>query len=203
MSVVWLQLRDALKEAGFLPGGGGKVGQKPDSGEVEVVKAVLCAGLYPHLARVHLPRKQYEELSGGAFQRNVPAKDVKFFVQGGEGGGEGNPNSSSSGSSSSGRNSNGESTKSNDGGGGTGTGTGTGTATGSSEGTGGSSRVFLHPSSALFGQGLLDYRVPWLVYSSKVCAFWVVREGGWMLLGWLLEKAEGYVLTCIYVYYTN
>jgi hypothetical protein len=41
--------------------------------EVEVIKVVLCAGLYPQLARVHLPAKQYYEVGG--------AKDVKLFLQ--------------------------------------------------------------------------------------------------------------------------
>jgi hypothetical protein len=107
--------------------------------EAETVKAVLCAGLYPHLARVHLPDKQYEELSGGAFERNVPAKDIKFFAQ--------------------------DTAESEEGRGG---GSGGGEICGGAATRPATSRVFLHPSSALFGQGSRSYSMPWLVYSCKV-----------------------------------
>jgi hypothetical protein len=99
--------------------------------EAAVLKAVLCAGLYPHLARVRLPDKQYDELAGGAFERSVPARDIKFYTQQEQEQGEGKEQEQGAGE-------------------------------GEGEGEG-----FLHPSSALFGQGSLAYSVPWVVYSSK------------------------------------
>mmetsp|Transcript_34742 Transcript_34742/g.64848 ORF Transcript_34742/g.64848 Transcript_34742/m.64848 type:complete len:1105 (-) Transcript_34742:639-3953(-) len=123
------QLKEALQDAGFL-----WREDDADGGE-EAVKAVLCAGLYPHLARVHLPDKQYEELAGGAFERNVPAKDIRFFA----------PDSGESDRA--------ESQEGDVRGG---------------ERRPATSRVFLHPSSALFAQGSRAYAVPWLVFSRKV-----------------------------------
>ena len=66
----------ALQDAGF-----SSSHVENNNANIEVIKAALCAGLYPQVARVHLPEKQYEELSGGSFQKNAPAKDIKFFVR--------------------------------------------------------------------------------------------------------------------------
>lgn len=134
------ELRMALSEAGFVSKRGdpnGKSSLTSESGDVEnaeVVKAVLCAGLYPHLARVHFPHKEYEELAGGAFEKGVAANRIKFFVKRDKS----EPKC--------------EQTDDPE------------TETEEKQ----SQRVFLHPSSGLFHQNSLSYRVPWLVFSSKV-----------------------------------
>jgi ATP-dependent RNA helicase DHX57 len=45
-----------------------------------LVSATLCAGLYPQLARILRPTKRFVEVSGGAFERDSLAKELKFYI---------------------------------------------------------------------------------------------------------------------------
>jgi ATP-dependent RNA helicase DHX57 len=49
------------------------------AGHARVVKAVLCAGLYPQLLRVDAPAAKFQHTSGGAFEVDATAKQLKFF----------------------------------------------------------------------------------------------------------------------------
>ena len=45
-----------------------------------VLSAVYCAGLYPQVARVLRPVKRFKEVMGSAMERNVEAKELKFYI---------------------------------------------------------------------------------------------------------------------------
>ena len=45
-----------------------------------VLKAAICAGLYPNIVKVKLPEKRYQEVSGGAFEKDSKAKEIKFYT---------------------------------------------------------------------------------------------------------------------------
>lgn len=48
--------------------------------EPNVVSSVIAAGLYPNVARVIRPKRQYEKGAHGAFQKAYDPKDIKFYV---------------------------------------------------------------------------------------------------------------------------
>jgi ATP-dependent RNA helicase DHX57 len=51
-----------------------------NAGKSRLVSATLCAGLYPQLARILRPTKRFVEVSGGAFERDSLAKELKFYI---------------------------------------------------------------------------------------------------------------------------
>ena len=112
--------------------------------DYNVLKAALCAGMYPNVARVQLPEKRYQEVSGGAFEKNQEAKAVKLFC----------------------KQSSAETTQ--DPAGGRGKESGPAQDTPKKKHEFDDQRVFLHPSSVLYKQGTAHYKVPWLVYFQKV-----------------------------------
>ena len=148
------QLALALKDAGFVDGNEMKKllfkkGWEADADEetqmdYNVLKAALCAGMYPNVARVQLPEKRYQEVSGGAFEKNQEAKAVKLFC----------------------KQSSAETTQ--DPAGGRGKESGPAQDTPKKKHEFDDQRVFLHPSSVLYKQGTAHYKVPWLVYFQKV-----------------------------------
>ena len=73
----------ALAEIGFIP-----LDSTPStpalnncSANVNLVKAAMLGGLWPRIARVHLPEKniKYDKVSAGTVQRENTAKDFKMF----------------------------------------------------------------------------------------------------------------------------
>jgi len=46
-----------------------------------VVKAVLCAALYPRMLRVRNPNTKYKEVEGGTMEKESDAKETKFFTK--------------------------------------------------------------------------------------------------------------------------
>ncbi|CDF36697.1 similar to DEAH (Asp-Glu-Ala-Asp/His) box polypeptide 57 [Chondrus crispus] len=86
------QLADALADAGFgLPGAERSfrgwereeaVNQFSDN--LRVVKAVVCAALYPNIARIDLPDKTYYEVAGGTVANKYNAKDLRLRSKSGE-----------------------------------------------------------------------------------------------------------------------
>lgn len=42
--------------------------------------ATLCAGLYPQLSKILRPTKRFVEVMGGAVERDLQAKELKFYI---------------------------------------------------------------------------------------------------------------------------
>lgn len=86
------QLADALADAGFgLPGiAKSERGWERDpavnqySDNVRVVKAVVCAALYPNVARIDLPDTTYHEVVAGAVANKYNSKDLRLRSKAGE-----------------------------------------------------------------------------------------------------------------------
>ena len=74
------QLGLALADAGFIERTSMKqIVLKHNNSEDErkhynVLKAAICAGLYPNIVKVKLPEKRYQEVSGGAFWKRFKSK---------------------------------------------------------------------------------------------------------------------------------
>lgn len=51
-----------------------------NAGKSRLVTATLCAGLYPQLAKILRPTKRFVEVSGGTFERDSLAKELKFYI---------------------------------------------------------------------------------------------------------------------------
>ena len=52
-----------------------------NAGSARVVKAALCAGLYPHVVRVEHPKQQYTATLSGAVDKASDAKQLKLFTR--------------------------------------------------------------------------------------------------------------------------
>jgi ATP-dependent RNA helicase DHX57 len=82
------QFADILADAGFVParrraggrggggGGGGGDGSDANSGNVGLVRAVICAGLYPNVVRVRRPEATFVELAAGAVAVAATAREL-------------------------------------------------------------------------------------------------------------------------------
>lgn len=86
------QLADALADAGFgIPGAvePGRRWERHDtvnqhSANVRIVKAVVCAALYPNVARIDLPDATYHEVAGGTIADRHEARRLKLRAKTGE-----------------------------------------------------------------------------------------------------------------------
>lgn len=73
----------ALSEIGFIPND--STPSTPllntSSGNLKLVKAITLGGLWPRVARVHLPKERikFDKVSAGAVQRENTAKDFKIY----------------------------------------------------------------------------------------------------------------------------
>lgn len=80
-------------EAAAAGAGGGDGGGGADAAlhKTNLVRALLCAGLYPNVAKVRMPEARYEKTAQGAIEAaNEDARAVKFYLLGiGGGGGHG------------------------------------------------------------------------------------------------------------------
>ena len=104
MDAARFDLLDTLSELGFVPrgasgalrrherqgGGGGADGWEGDpaletllrnAGSARVVKAVLCAGLYPSVCRVEHPKAQYTATASGAVDKATTARKLKLYTR--------------------------------------------------------------------------------------------------------------------------
>ena len=143
------QLGIALADAGFVERSSMKQivlkhnDSEDESKHYNVLKAAICAGLYPNIVKVKLPQKRYQEVSGGAFEKDSKAKEIKFYT-----------GSSNSNNTAGNNNSTNDKDKNNN--------------KISTNNSTTNNRVFLHPASCMFTKGSRSYRVPWLVYYQKV-----------------------------------
>jgi ATP-dependent RNA helicase DHX57 len=85
------QLFGCLVEMGFVPSdnrrrGKGRLGGEflnYYSGNVKIIKAALCAGLYPNVARVRLPPKVYTQTENGTVAADFKSKEIIMFLRNG------------------------------------------------------------------------------------------------------------------------
>lgn len=74
-----------LVDLGFLPGDGHyTVSGNPlnmNSNSVRVVKALICAGFYPNIVRVHHPEKTYVQTEGGTMVKMAAAHELRLFTK--------------------------------------------------------------------------------------------------------------------------
>lgn len=42
--------------------------------------SILCCGLYPNIAKVFRPPTRYIEIAGGVVERDLEAKELKFYI---------------------------------------------------------------------------------------------------------------------------
>lgn len=79
------QLRRQLLDAGFgsdFSGGGG--GLNRNEKETRVLRAVICASLYPNVVRVDLPETTFERKAGGTVSKAFTSKELKMRSKSGE-----------------------------------------------------------------------------------------------------------------------
>ncbi|KNZ80627.1 Putative DEAH-box ATP-dependent helicase [Termitomyces sp. J132] len=73
----------SLSDIGFIPFGSklSDSGLNKNSGNQNLLKAVILGGLWPRVARVHLPRDRikFEKVSAGTIQRENTAKEYKIY----------------------------------------------------------------------------------------------------------------------------
>ena len=73
----------SLAEIGFIPldSTPSTPGLNSSSENINLVKAVMLGGLWPRVARVHLPKGaiKFDKVSGGSIQRENSAKEFKMY----------------------------------------------------------------------------------------------------------------------------
>lgn len=80
------QLADAVLDTGFCgeTRNMGRSGWERDSSlneygsNLRVLKAVICAALYPNIVRIDLPPKKYEKVAGGNVEKPYNSKDIRI-----------------------------------------------------------------------------------------------------------------------------
>lgn len=78
------QLRGALFDAGFGETIGAERGANDNNKETRIVRAVICASLYPNVIRIDPPETKYEAVRGGAVAKDANSKDHKMRGRTGE-----------------------------------------------------------------------------------------------------------------------
>lgn len=84
------QLEDAIADAGFSTSGSGGRGWSRDDGvnrysnNVRVLRAIVCAALYPNVLRIDLPDTTYHEVAGGTVANKYNSKDLRLRCKTGE-----------------------------------------------------------------------------------------------------------------------
>lgn len=87
------QLADALAATGLCDngggGGGGRRGQRTEwerdealngyAGNVRVLRAVVCAAMYPHVIRIDLPDTKYEEVAHGTVAKPHNSREIRLM----------------------------------------------------------------------------------------------------------------------------
>lgn len=74
------QLATALYDAGFgsKRNSSSTTSSFKDLKSTNVLRAALCAGLYPNIINIKKPERKYKEVDGGAFEKTPEAKALKF-----------------------------------------------------------------------------------------------------------------------------
>ena len=81
------QFRDVLVDAGFAQSTrdlrrlGTADSCNSNAENLRLIRAVICAGLYPNLVRVQKPDTQYVETVSGSMAKSAAAKEFKYFTQ--------------------------------------------------------------------------------------------------------------------------
>eukprot|EP00178_Gracilaria_changii_P017569 TRINITY_DN500_c0_g1_i2.p1 TRINITY_DN500_c0_g1~~TRINITY_DN500_c0_g1_i2.p1 ORF type:complete len:1343 (-),score=190.46 TRINITY_DN500_c0_g1_i2:4236-8264(-) len=81
------RLADVLRDIGFAEMGERVTGWErgealnKNGQNVRVLRAVICAALYPNIARIDLPQTKYREVAGGAIPLGYNSKDLKLRVK--------------------------------------------------------------------------------------------------------------------------
>lgn len=79
------QLATALLDAGFGNSGSQASGNSSNDftslKSTNVLRAAICAGMYPNVLFIRKPPKTYYEMNGGNFERTPDAKELKFYCQ--------------------------------------------------------------------------------------------------------------------------
>jgi HrpA-like RNA helicase len=148
------QLGTALFDAGFgsrRRNGAESANDFTSLKSTNVLRAALCAGMYPNIIHIRKPPKVYYEMNGGNFEKTPTAKELKFYCRKGSAE-EGGKNVGGGGGSG--------------GGGGGGRAGGGGGAVATEGRSYDNERVFLHPASVNFKEG--GFVSPWMVYFQKV-----------------------------------
>ncbi|KAL2610391.1 hypothetical protein R1flu_028964 [Riccia fluitans] len=74
-----------LTDIGFLQsrgyGGADVDAYDANSNSIRVVKAVICAGFYPNIVRVHHPEKTFVQTEGGTVEKIAAARELRFFTK--------------------------------------------------------------------------------------------------------------------------
>ncbi|ORY29995.1 P-loop containing nucleoside triphosphate hydrolase protein [Naematelia encephala] len=74
----------ALSQIGFVPSSAAGLAKYSTNARLDnLVKAVIVGGLYPRIARIAMPKAQFERVQQGAVQKDHEAKEVKMFDQSG------------------------------------------------------------------------------------------------------------------------
>ncbi|XJO78792.1 hypothetical protein BDV3_003177 [Batrachochytrium dendrobatidis] len=74
-----LQFRDILVDIGYLEFKEYNVSSTV--ADPNIVKAVIVAGLYPNIARIRFPEKQYEQIAHGTVAIDSRARDIHYFTK--------------------------------------------------------------------------------------------------------------------------
>ena len=77
------QLLTCLVELKFLSPGN-RVSANRHAGSARVLKAVLCAGLYPRVVKIKLPQRKYVETAAGAMEDLGKVEQAKYLLGGGD-----------------------------------------------------------------------------------------------------------------------
>lgn len=76
------QLADSIADAGFCASIGKDWERSQTLNQhgmnVRVLRAVICAALYPNLVRIDFPKTKYEQVAGGTIAKKHNSKDIRF-----------------------------------------------------------------------------------------------------------------------------
>lgn len=78
MSDLRRQFKSTLKDLGYLDT---KTDFNANSENINIVKTILVAGLYPNIASIQLPQQQYEQTSVGAFGILPQSNEIRFYTK--------------------------------------------------------------------------------------------------------------------------
>jgi len=82
------QFVEVLSDAGFVQSGRGKRAgiieghiSNQNSTNIKLIRAIICAGLYPNVVRIQNPDTTYVEQAAGAIAQAPTAKELKMYTQ--------------------------------------------------------------------------------------------------------------------------
>nr|KAJ3423158.1 hypothetical protein HK105_001284 [Polyrhizophydium stewartii] len=76
------QFAETLSDLGYIPEGQTETGiMSAHANDLGIVKSIVVAGLYPNIATIKLPDKQYDQTAHGTVAIETRAKDIRFFTK--------------------------------------------------------------------------------------------------------------------------